>query len=544
MRDEPALPPSRLASTPAVRREQSERTRAVLTAGVFVSVLALLTFLLPDVATGGPAELPATLSLAALVAYSLAMLILHRRPRLMSPGAVTGFGVFATIAILATTYYVGVFTPAVMAAFVTLYYFALGDSARTAWGMYLALAVGYAVMAALYVLDLGGARSSMFVLDRPKAIPMASLTLVVEGYLALTFWLGRSSRRATLDAMGRLELARRQIHQREALLNEARADLDREIDAGKLGRMTGRPVGPYRAEEVIGRGAMGEVYRAVDLATHEVHAVKVLHPLVAADRAQVERFFREARISSELASPHVVRVRDSGVLDDGSPWLAMELLSGTDLAALLREKQHLDLPATIELVSQVARGLDVARQAGIVHRDVKPQNVFLSERGADRVWTILDFGVSTIEHGEGTLTRGAAVGTPSYMSPEQTRGHAVDHRSDVFALGAIAYRAMTGRPAFTGADHMQTMYNVAHRMPARPSSLLRLPDDVDRVLALALAKNRDERFDSAIAFAAALDDAAHGKLDHALRSAADRLLANQAWSTDRDDTPRSHPTRY
>jgi serine/threonine-protein kinase len=528
-----------LTSTLAVRREQSERTRAVLLAGIFVSLLTLLAWLLPGVVTGGPAEVPATLGLFGVIGCSAVILLLYRPPRLVPEAAVSAFGAFATFAILTVTYYVGVFTPAVMAAFVTLYYFALGDSAARAWGIFLALAVGYAVMAALYVLDLRGSRASVFVLDRPEPIAMIALTAVVEVYLGLTFWLGRLSRRATLEAMALLESAHEQIRQREALLNEARADFERQLDASKLGRLTGHAIGPLVAQEVIGRGAMGEVYLAIDRASQAECAVKILHPLVGVESGHVERFMREVRISSELDSPHIVRVTNSGLLEDGTPWLAMDLLKGRVLAEILRDRGRISLKETIDLVTQVARGLAVAHGAGIVHRDIKPQNVFLSERDSARVWKILDFGVSTFEHEAGTLTRGTMIGTPSYMSPEQTRGKKVDHRADIFALGVIAYRAVTGRPAFTGADVMHTMYNVAHVMPVRPGSLVRLPEDVDRVLALALAKDRDERFDSAPLFAAALHDAARSELDAALRVAADRLVAFQPWGTELDDTPTS-----
>ncbi len=145
---------------------------------------------------------------------------------------------------------------------------------------------------------------------------------------------------------------------------------------------------------------------------------------------------------------------------------------------------------------------------------------------------ILDFGISAIESGGETLTRGAPIGTPSYMAPEQARGQKVDHRADIFALGAIIYRALTGRPAFTGADDMHTMYNVAHVMPIRPGALLDFPEDVDLALALALAKRRGDRFDSATEFATALGDAMRSDLAPAYRAAAQRVLANLPWGSE------------
>jgi serine/threonine-protein kinase len=148
------------------------------------------------------------------------------------------------------------------------------------------------------------------------------------------------------------------------------------------------------------------------------------------------------------------------------------------------------------------------------------------------VWKVLDFGVSKINDVASTLTQGAAVGTPSYMSPEQARGQEVDHRADVFALGVVAYRAMTGRPAFTAPDSVTTLYNVAHVQPVRPGELVRVTDDVERVLALVLAKERERRFSSASMFALALRDAARQRLDERLRRDADALLEEHPWGTD------------
>jgi serine/threonine-protein kinase len=341
--------------------------------------------------------------------------------------------------------------------------------------------------------------------------------------------MAHRTRQATRDAFDRLDRAARQIRQRDALLNEARAELH-QAQGAKLGRYSGHAVGPYLVDEVIGRGAMGEVYEARNLVTDQPVALKFLHAMVLEDPQSVQRFFREAEVAGALASPHIVRTIELGNSQDGAPFIAMELLKGEDLAELLREKKRLALSAVVELVLEVAQALSVADDAGIVHRDVKPQNLFLAEEGRKKIWKVLDFGVSKIRETAGTLTHGAAVGTPSYMSPEQAMAHEVDHRADVFALGVIAYRTLTGRPAFTGPDSVSTLYNVVHVQPARPGDFASVHPDVDRVLALVLAKEPARRFSTATMFAAALRDAAQGRLDQRLRDAADALISEQPWA--------------
>jgi len=167
-----------------------------------------------------------------------------------------------------------------------------------------------------------------------------------------------------------------------------------------------------------------------------------------------------------------------------------------------------------------------------VHRDIKPKNIFLAETPTGTVWKVLDFGVSKSLWRSGTLTRGGVVGTPNYMSPEQARAESVDERADVFALGAIAYRALTGQPAFSGPDPCAMMYQVVHRQPDRPGSFLDLPEDVELALALALTKDKNQRFGSVTRFALALHSARSGCLPHALRDAARRALRAEPWGSE------------
>jgi serine/threonine-protein kinase len=512
---------STLTATLAVREEQDAQGRAMVRLILFVAGLSAIAIQTPQRVS--PGKLPATIALFALAGTASAFLL----------------GVLATLASLVTVVHVGVFSPVVMALFVLVYFYGLGDQPLHGWVVYVLGSGGYVVLCVLAMLGIIPIGEAIFALHRIELVSMIAVTVVIGVFLSMTFWLARQSRAATLRAMGQLERARRQIRQREALLHEARAELDNALDAGRLGRFTGQDIGQFLVEEVIGRGAMGEVYAARHTETGEAAALKVLHRHAIDDPAQVERFFREAEISGALDSPHVVRVFGTGFAADGSPYLAMERLGGHDLAWHLRESRRFGLRKTVELIGQVAQALSAAQDAGIVHRDLKPQNLFACEGPyKGNLWKVLDFGVSKIASGASTLTQDAAVGTPSYMAPEQARGDDVDHRADVFALGVIAYRALTGRPAFTGADVLVTMYNVVHVQPARPSDLAELDEDIDLVLALALAKDRARRLPSASSLAAAFRDAARGELDARLRRDARDLLESHGWGQDETASPR------
>jgi len=295
---------------------------------------------------------------------------------------------------------------------------------------------------------------------------------------------------------------------------------------GGPGRYTDQVVGPYRLGNVLGRGAMGEVYDAVHTETEEPAAVKLLRRELLADRTQVARFLREARAAGALDSPHVVRVLDASPPDAALPYLAMERLRGHTLAETLRSEAYVQHAQVLEVCRHVGRALDAVNAVGIVHRDLKPQNVF---RAADGAWRLLDFGIATFADDSGTLTHGEVVGTPHYMAPEQAQGKRVDIRADLFALAAIAYRCLAGRHPFNATDTPSLLYAVVHRMPPRPGELTELPDDVDRWFAIALAKDPDARFPTGEALTTALAAALAGDLDPELRRRAAGLLAKQPW---------------
>jgi eukaryotic-like serine/threonine-protein kinase len=512
-----------------VRDEQAVRGRAMVRLGLAVSTLTLIALQLPG--TQDPTgRLFASLALGLCVLVSGALTISDGFGSPADPTRIFVLGLVVTPTILIVLYHLGPFSPAVMALFVGIYYFGLADDKRQGWVIFLFCALGYLAIAVMTTLGVLPQHRALFAVLRPQPIAFFTATFVVEVFLTLTFWMARLSRRATRGAMARLEHARLQIDQRDALLQEARADLQNAL-AARRGRYSDRAMGGYVAEDVIGRGAMGEVYRARHVESGVMAALKVLHPWMLDSRVHVERFFREAEISGGLDSPHVVKVYGHGTADDGTQYLAMELLNGHDLGWHLRERTRLSAPTTVELVDQLAQALNAAWDAGIVHRDLKPKNIFLHEVDDRRIWKILDFGVSKLRHGQGTLTAGEAVGTPAYMAPEQAAARDVDHRADVFSLGAITYRVLTGRPAFAGADVLSTMYMAADMQPLRPGDLVPLPTDVDLVIALALAKNRDRRIRSASTFAAALRDAMRAELDERFRQDAENLLEDHPWGT-------------
>ncbi|HUS29207.1 MAG TPA: serine/threonine-protein kinase [Kofleriaceae bacterium] len=352
--------------------------------------------------------------------------------------------------------------------------------------------------------------------------------ILVQLILAGTFVVARASRRSHLAALSDLEVAVRAIAQRQALLEEARAELRRAMGSTR-GRFTDQVIGVYQLGDLIGHGAMGEVYQAVDTRDNQAVAIKMLSRASLGNTQHVERFMRELRTTTAITSPHVVHVLAVG--EHPLPHLVMERLRGRDLSAILKSRGTLNTKATIELVRQVAEGLAAAASAGIVHRDIKPQNLFL----ADGTWKILDFGVARVAASTDTLTQGHVIGTPAYMAPEQARGAQVDHRADIYALAAVIYRALTGHSLFKGGEVADMLYKVVHTAPRKPSGLASVPTDLDFALAIGLAKKPDDRFATAGELADAVEAALTGKLSAAMRERAEKIT--NAWESE-EASPR------
>lgn len=259
--------------------------------------------------------------------------------------------------------------------------------------------------------------------------------------------------------------------------------------------------GKYRLESLIAKGGMGTVWRALDELLERPVAVKFMDPSIAADDVLRERFAREAKAAARLRTPHVVQIYDYGI-QDLLPYMVMELLEGEDLHARLKRQAPLALGEAGWMVSEIAKGLQSAHEAGVVHRDLKPQNVFLSRQGSETVVKILDFGVAKLRSAgfEGFRTEvGTVLGSPNYMSPEQARGRTeIDHRADLWSLAVITFRAVTGKMAFPGEIAGAVLIKIcADPIPIPSRVRPGLPPWVDEFFARALQRDPNERFQTA-----------------------------------------------
>ena len=309
----------------------------------------------------------------------------------------------------------------------------------------------------------------------------------------------------------------------------AEANAAREAAAGGAGRFTDQTIDGYHLGEVLGRGAMGEIYAAQRGNEPIPLAVKLLAPHLLRDADARERFLRESAIISKLDSKHCVRVFAVSPPEAVLPYIVMERLAGYDLAQMIKRQGQRSLPEIREIVDHVATGLDSAHKAGIIHRDLKPSNIFATGDGTGRIWKILDFGASKWRDGEGTLTQDNIVGTPGYMSPEQALGRTLDQRSDVYALGVIMYRLLTGVPAVVPGEVPAMLQEVAYRMPVQPRKRADVSPALEAVLAVALAKDPVHRFATAGELAKVFSDACNGNLDRGIAHRAEALLAETAW---------------
>jgi serine/threonine-protein kinase len=443
-----------------------------------------------------------------------------RDPRNFGPRPMALLGVMSTINATIAIVFFGAFTVAPIMLVMGLHFIGRSDLSmrRAVW---ITAAAGHAAIALVLIFNIAedpGVFATGRALDTEAYILGA---LYVQAAYAMGYYTGGAQRQVSMRSLEQLQRATRIASQRSAVLDELRNDLARAQQAG-AGRLTEQTLGGFKLGAVIGRGAYGEVYEAVGA---EPAAVKVLHVEHGADPMVLARFLREANATAAVASPNVVRVLATSEPGAATPFLAMERLRGTTLADLLRRVGKLSPEEAVSLIDQVASGLDAARVAGIVHRDLKPQNLMV----VGDTWKIMDFGVAALVDAGNTLTAGGIVGTPQYMAPEQARSAKVDHRTDLHALGAIAYRAITGRNAFGGPDVPAILYAVVHTMPLRPSALTGLHPDIDRWAAIALAKDPEARFGSGAELADAFSAAMRGELSPSERSRGDVLSFQSPW---------------
>ena len=273
-----------------------------------------------------------------------------------------------------------------------------------------------------------------------------------------------------------------------------------------------KSLGRYQIRGVLGKGAMGLVYDGHDATLKRRVAIKTIQTRdldEATAKHYEKRFRREVRAVARLNHPHIVQVYDFGTEGDHA-YIVMEYIEGKELKDYLDAKEPFDLAAIFRLMGELLDALEFAHQAGVIHRDIKPANVMLDSAKRAK---LTDFGVARITEGEpdADMTRaGALIGTPSYMSPEQIQGEAIDRRADIFSAGVLFYQLLTGRKPFEGAG-FPLAKKIVQDDPDPPSSLVQVPEAIDRVVARALAKQPDERYQSARAFAEALKRVREGK---------------------------------
>jgi TolB-like protein/Flp pilus assembly protein TadD/predicted Ser/Thr protein kinase len=286
--------------------------------------------------------------------------------------------------------------------------------------------------------------------------------------------------------------------------------------------VSGTPIGPYVVQEFLRAGGMGEVYRARDTRLNRVVAIKFLPRAASADPGALERFQREARAASALNHPRICTIHDLGDYE-GRPFIVMEYLEGQSLRDRIAGAP-IPLPELLDLAVEICDALEAAHRKGIVHRDVKPGNIFLTTNGQVK---ILDFGLAKLGSeprsaprpsaasgaidktaSELTLTSpGSLVGTLAYLSPEQARGEEVDERSDIFSVGVVLYQMATGRPTFQGETSAELIGAILHERPTNPSAVNpAIPARLDRIILKALQKDPMQRYQSALELLTDLED--------------------------------------
>lgn len=259
--------------------------------------------------------------------------------------------------------------------------------------------------------------------------------------------------------------------------------------------------GKYRMDQRLNEGGMGAVYRGTHVLMDKTVAVKVLRPALAADEKIVARFSREARAASRISHPHALSVTDFGESEDGVVFLVMEYLDGKTLKEIIREEGPMPLPRAVEIIRQVGGALDAAHGQGVVHRDLKSENIMLLNSAGPDYAKVLDFGIAKIkeptgEYDPGLTAPDLVIGTPQYMSPEQcSQASEIDSRSDLYSLGVIIYEMLVGHVPFTGQSPTAIM--MKHLQQEAPSVLQERPDlppGVGRVVQRAMAKRPDDRY--------------------------------------------------
>ena len=306
--------------------------------------------------------------------------------------------------------------------------------------------------------------------------------------------------------------------------------------------------GRFRIKRLIGKGGMGTVYEARHLALPRTYAIKILRRELAKDEGFIERFRREAIAMSRVEHPNVIYITDYGKTAQGDVYLVMEYLEGIGLDEILQAERRIPPSRAISIVAQIADALDVAHQVNVIHRDLKPENILMTEyRGRQDYVKLLDFGIAKVQtpefDGAPLTIQGEVFGTAEYMSPEQALGKHVDGRSDIYALGCLAYELLTGDPPFLGVS-VEVLRAHVYEEPAPPSTRLRkvrLMPALDALVLRCLAKKPEKRYQScadlrhdlmrvrALLFSGANDQAERSRITGRLAAMEDREAMVQGW---------------
>lgn len=258
--------------------------------------------------------------------------------------------------------------------------------------------------------------------------------------------------------------------------------------------LIGRTVGNYQIIEEIGRGGMGVVYKALQISLNRVVALKVLPKQFTADPEFLSRFRREARAAAGLNHPNIIQIYEIDQ-QSGVHYFVMEYIEGTNLKTLIESQGPLPLVQAVDIAWDSCKALDFAHERGVVHRDIKPHNILISQTGETKVF---DFGIARAADSAGLTTTGTSIGTPQYMSPEQARGEKeMDGRADLYSLGIVLYEMLVGRVPFEGSTAVGTMYRHVNEVPEPPSKHKpNVPEELDRIVMKVLEKEKEKRYQS------------------------------------------------
>jgi len=259
----------------------------------------------------------------------------------------------------------------------------------------------------------------------------------------------------------------------------------------------------YQIIEELGRGGMGRVFKAHDIKIGEKVAVKIIRPEIAGDRKTIGRFRNELKLARQITHRNVCRMYDLGE-ERSTPFITMEYVVGKDLRSIIRMTGPLTVRTAVDYARQICEGLAEAHRLGVVHRDLKPQNIMIDESGTVK---IMDFGIARSLDTAGATAEGILIGTPEYMSPEQAEGKQADYRTDIYALGVSLYEMITGTPPFTGETALSIVLKVKTELPRPPRELNpQVPGELDLLVLKCLQKDENKRFQSAQELSGALKD--------------------------------------